>query len=168
MNKNASKQSSPLYFQCSIKRANITSKGLYSGRSLDENKTKNACKRKLLSTLDESLNLVRRQTSRTMDDFIVQKCSLFLLLVGIKKLAKVQSSLDLALKAFSLCQNKTLLFRMFSYLDVLEINFEFCKWNYINISFLNVRELPDLPTTETIRRFFIPGWMITLANAPNK
>lgn len=37
---------------------------------------------------------------------------------------------------------------MFSYLDVLEIDFEFCEWSYITILFLNVLELPDLPPQE--------------------
>ena len=92
-----------------------------------------------------------------MGDFVLQKCSLFFLLVGMKKLAMLRSLLDLALEAFSLCQNKTLLFRMFSYLDVLEIDSEFCKWSYVTILFLNVLELPGLPTTGTIRRFSLLG-----------
>lgn len=67
----------------------------------------------------------------------------------------LRSLLDLALKAFSLCQNKTLLFSEFSYLDVLETDSEFYRWSYITVLFLNVLELPDLPTTGTIRRFSV-------------
>lgn len=59
-----------------------------------------------------------------MDGSILQKCSIsnFSLDGDLKKkkTGNVRSLLDLALKAFSLCQNKTLLSRMFSFLDVQE------------------------------------------------
>lgn len=52
-----------------------------------------------------------------MNGFVLQKYSVFF--VGEdKELAALRSLFDLALEAFSLCQNKTLLFGMFSYLDV--------------------------------------------------
>lgn len=39
---------------------------------------------------------------------------------------------------------------MFSYLDVQENDFEFSKWNYVTILFLNLLELPDLSNPRTI------------------
>ena len=79
-----------------------------------------------------------------MDDSILQKCSISNFSLGgdLKKkkqnTGNVRSLPNLALKAFSLCQNKTVLSRMFSFLDVQKT--EFCKWSYITVLFLNLLE----------------------------
>lgn len=52
-----------------------------------------------------------------MNGFVLQKDSVFFV-GGDKKLAMLRSLFDLARKAFSLCQNKTLLLGTLSYLDV--------------------------------------------------
>ena len=163
------RQSSPWYFQFSIKSANITSKGTDLGRSLDKNNTKNACKRKLLSTLDDSLNLVRRQTSRrTMDDFILQKCSLFLLLVGIKKNWQGYNHcliwhwrLSPCVKIKHYCSGCFLILMFWrltlSFVSGVILPFYFLTYlSYLIYHHRNNKEI------------FIPGQMITLANVSNK
>ena len=60
-----------------------------------------------------------------MGGFVLHKRSVFSLVGTKKKIGNGQIFAWFGTESFSLCQNKTLLFRMFSYLDVQETDFEF-------------------------------------------
>lgn len=116
----------PQYSYFSIKRINVTCKEPYFWRVPWQKQYKHAPKRKRSSALEDSYIFSEERLCWNNGWFLLQKSSIFF--TGRSEdLAMLRSLFDLALRAFSLCQNKTLLFMVFSYLDVQETNFEFCK-----------------------------------------